>query len=161
MFPEMRRTTQQLSREESIGILSGLSTGVLAVIGENGYPYSVPLNYAYSDNKIYFHCAVSGHKLDAIANNERVSFCVIDHDELDLPGLTTVYRSVIVFGTAKILSNTEEKQAAATLFWRRICSDQKYMEKGLKSIQDTWDSLCMVEIDIEHMTGKASRRLIK
>ena len=82
MFREMRRSRQSLSAEQIDIVLARNSSGVLAVHGENGYPYSVPLNYVYSSGKIYFHCARSGHKLDAIRRDPRVCFTVVDEDTI-------------------------------------------------------------------------------
>ena len=66
MFPAMRRKKQLLSQEETAAVLARGSSGVLALAGENGYPYAVPLSYVYDGGRLYFHCARSGHKLDAI-----------------------------------------------------------------------------------------------
>ena len=82
MFREMRRKKQMLSLEECVAVLDNGTSGVLAVDGDNDYPYAVPLSYVYCDSKIFFHCARSGHKLDAIARNEKVSFCVIEADQV-------------------------------------------------------------------------------
>src|SRR5574344_2695673 len=82
MFREMRRKKQQLSIEQVEKILKQNTSGVLAVFGDDGYPYAVPLSYVYTNSKIYFHGAKEGHKLDSIKNNEKVSFCVIDKDEI-------------------------------------------------------------------------------
>ena len=79
MFPEMRRKRQQLSREEAEAVLTRGTSGVLAVAGADGYPYAVPLSYVYQNGKLWFHCAKSGHKLDAIRREDKASFCVIDH----------------------------------------------------------------------------------
>ena len=103
MFREMRRKKQALSNEENLAILMRGTSGVMAVSGDDDYPYAVPLSYVYHDSKIYFHCAASGHKLDAMRRNPKVSFCVIDRDEVIPQEYTTYFRSVIVFGTVRIL----------------------------------------------------------
>lgn len=112
MFREMRRNKQTLSREESIAVLNRGTSGVLAVSGDDGYPYAVPLSYAYHGSRLYFHCAKSGHKLDAIARNQKASFCVIDQDNVVPHEYTTYFRSVIVFGTARIVEDEAEKKRA-------------------------------------------------
>ena len=89
MFRKMRRFNQQISLSESIEILEKGKTGVLAVLGDNGYPYAVPLNYVYENGKIYFHCAKAGHKISAMQNCEKVSFCVIDKDDVSAEEITT------------------------------------------------------------------------
>ncbi len=73
MFREMRRKRQALSAQECIALLEKGSSGVLALEGDGGYTYAVPLSYLYEDNKIYFHCAKTGHKLDAI--------CILEEEE--------------------------------------------------------------------------------
>ena len=108
MFREMRRSKQQLSREEAAAVLERGTTGVLAVSGDDGYPYAVPVNYVYAAGKIFFHCAVSGHKLDAIGKCDKVSFCVIDQDQVVGEEYTTYFRSVIAFGRARVLEGEEK-----------------------------------------------------
>ena len=82
MFREMRRKKQRLSAEACEAILAEGTSGVLAVDGDGGYPYAVPLSYVYQDGKLFFHCAKSGHKLDAVRRNPRASFCVIGQDRV-------------------------------------------------------------------------------
>lgn len=158
MFREMRRNKQQLSPEESIKILQRATSGVLAVIGDGGYPYAVPLSYVYYNNALFFHGATSGHKLDAIRQNEKFSFCVIDQDEVIPEKLTSAYRSVIVFGTAHVLEDeTEIREAARAL-------GQKY-SPGMNELIDTeiktyMHHMTVVRLDIEHMTGKIGKELL-
>ena len=82
MFRELRRKKQALSQEECTAVLNCVTSGVLALAGDNDYPYAVPISYVYDGEKLYFHCAKSGHKLDAICRNPKASFCVIDKDEI-------------------------------------------------------------------------------
>lgn len=119
MFREMRRNKQQLSTEESIEILKRSSSGVLAVFGDDGYPYAVPLSYVYENGSIWFHGATVGHKLDAIRQNEKFSFCVIDKDDVIPEKLTTAYRSVIAFGRAHILNEENEIRVAAQMLGQK------------------------------------------
>lgn len=159
MFREMRRKKQALSLEESIAVLHRGTSGVLAVSGDHGYPYAVPLSYVYHDRKIFFHCAKTGHKLDAIAGNQKVSFCVIDQDNVVPQEYTTHFRSVIVFGKARILENADEKRSALEIFAARYSPDH---EQGrLQEIEDQFNHVCLVEIAIEHMTGKEAIELTK
>ena len=108
MFREMRRNKQALSDEECREILERCTSGTLAVLGDEGYPYAVPLSYVFINGHIYFHCARAGHKLDAIRACDKVSFCVIDRDEVIPEKFTTKYRSVIVFGRAREVTDPEE-----------------------------------------------------
>ncbi|MTJ92939.1 MAG: pyridoxamine 5'-phosphate oxidase family protein [Desulfovibrio sp.] len=159
MFREMRRKKQMLSHEENIEILNNGTSGVLAVSGDGGYPYAVPLSYAYSDSKIYFHCAQSGHKMDAIAQNQKASFCVISQDNVIPQDFTTHFRSVIAFGKIRILENEVEKRTALEILAAKYSPDH---EQGrLKEIDKFFSKVCVVELAIEHMTGKAAIELVR
>ncbi len=152
MVRELRRKNQLLTEKESIDILNRNTSGTLACTGDNGYPYAVPLSYVYSDGKIYFHCAVEGHKLDAIKCNSKVSFCVIDTDDVLPEKFTTRYRSVIAFGNAEIIEDGNEKRKTLELLARKYSpNDDAAIEK---EINGAIERTCMVEIDIEYMTGK-------
>lgn len=158
MFREMRRKNQLLSLEETISILEQETSGTLAVLGDDGYPYAVPLSYVYEDSKIYFHCAKTGHKMEAIINNDKVSFCIIAQDQIIPEEYTTYYRSVIVFGKARLLEN-EEKRHAVELLAKKYSPED---EAGrAKEIEESFNRVAMVEITIEHMTGKAALELVK
>jgi nitroimidazol reductase NimA-like FMN-containing flavoprotein (pyridoxamine 5'-phosphate oxidase superfamily) len=159
MFREMRRSKQALSLEESIAVLTGGSSGVLAVSGEEDYPYAVPLSYVYRDSKIFFHCAPSGHKLDAIARNPKVSFCVIDQDNVVPQEYTTYFRSVIAFGKARILTDEEEKRSAFEILAAKYSPDHE--EGRLQEIDRLFKQTCLVELAIEHITGKEAIELVK
>ncbi len=158
MFRKMRRFKQQLTEDEAVKILKNSKSGVLAVNGDDGYPYTVPLNFVYTDSKIYFHCAKSGHKLDAIKNDSKVSFCVIAEDKVDSEKLTTLFKSVIVFGKAKIMENEAEIKSEMTAFGLKYNNDINAVEK---EIQREWNGLCCVEIEIEHITGKRAIELLR
>ena len=111
VFREMRRKKQALSQQEVADILHKRTSGVLALLGDNDYPYAVPISYVYDDGKIYFHSAKSGHKIDAIQRTTKASFCVIDKDLVIPEKYTTYFRSVIAFGQIKVIEDESEKRA--------------------------------------------------
>jgi len=159
MFREMRRERQELSREENIAILNRSTSGVLAVLGDDDYPYAVPLSFVYDKTRIYFHCAKTGHKLEAISKNNKVSFCVIDEDKVVPEEYTTYFRSVILFGKARILDNPKEKrEALEKLAAKYFPSDE---EGRKKEIERQFQKVCLVEVVIEHMTGKEAIELVR
>lgn len=160
MFREMRRKKQALSLEENIQVLNRGTSGVLAVFGDDDYPYAVPLSYIYHDNKIFFHCAKTGHKLDAIARNEKVSFCVIDRDQVVPDEYTSYFRSVIVFGKARIMEDEAEKRKAISMLAAKYAPDQEESFR-MQAIEKEFSVLCMIELTIEHMSGKEAIELIK
>ena len=158
MFREMRRKKQLLSEAETIEILQSCTSGVLAVTGDNDYPYAVPLSYAYKDGKLFFHFAKAGHKIDSIVKNNKVSFCVIKTDDVIQKTFTTHFRSVIVFGRARILTEDSEKKYALECLVEKYSPD--YIAEGQSEIEREWKSVSVAEVKIEHMTGKAAIEII-
>jgi nitroimidazol reductase NimA-like FMN-containing flavoprotein (pyridoxamine 5'-phosphate oxidase superfamily) len=159
MFREMRRIKQQLSAEEAVEVLNRCATGVLGVNGDDGYPYTVPLNYVYKDGRIFFHCAKDGHKTDSIPKNDKVTLCVVDQDEVIQKTFSTHYRSVEVFGRARILTEDSEKRAALEALVQKYSPD--YLKEGQQEINDAFSRVCIVEVKIEHLTGKVSLDIVK
>lgn len=157
MFREMRRKNQALGREEIDAVLNRGTSGVLALSGDGGYPYALPISYAYEGDRLIFHCALTGHKLDAIAREPKASFCVIDQDQVVSAEYTTHYRSVIVFGRMRVLEG-EEKRSAAMLLAERYAPGET-VKRHTEEIDGAWDRLCMLEMRIEHLTGKAAKEL--
>lgn len=160
MFRELRRKKQLLSQEETTAILMRGTSGVLALSGDDGYPYAVPISYVYDGGKLYFHCAKSGHKLDAVRRSEKASFCVIAQDQIVPEEYTTYFRSVIAFGRIRVLEEDEEKRAAIEKL------ALKYAPNGTREgraheIQREWTSLCVLELSIEHITGKEAIELAR
>lgn len=160
MFRELRRKKQVLTLEENIQVLTRGTSGVLAVSGDDDYPYAVPLSYVYHDNKIYFHCAKTGHKMDAIARNEKVSFCVIDKDQIVQEEYTSYFRSVIVFGRARVLENEEEKRKAIEILAAKYSPDQEEVHR-MRAIDNEYNIVRMIELSIDHMSGKEAIELVK
>ena len=159
MFREMRRSRQQLSLEAATEILNRNTGGVLAVSGDDGYPYAVPMSYVYAEGKIYFHSAKSGHKIDAIRRSEKASFCVIDQDRVVPEEYTTYFRSVIVFGRIHRVEAEAEKQRVATMLAMKYASDFK---EGIpKEIRSSMGNMEILELTVEHMTAKEAIELVK
>lgn len=152
MFKEMRRKDKLKTQEETIAILQECTNGVLSLADTEGYPYGVPISYVYDDGKIYFHCYTEGLKLDAIKANPKVSFCVVGADNVAAEKFTTVYKSVVCFGEAKIIDDDARKQEILEIILKKYSAD--FMEGGMKYIKAKWDECLCVEITIDHMTGK-------
>ena len=155
---EMRRFKQALTQEECHEVLGRGTSGVLAVTEDRGYPYAVPLSYVWEDGKLYFHCAAAGHKLDAIRADDRASFCVIDLDKIVPEEYTTYFRSVIVFGRARVLDDPREKRHAIEVLAAKYRPG--FPEAMAAEIDGSWDRLCMVELAAEQVTGKQARELM-
>lgn len=160
MFRPMRRSAQALGVDACREVLSRGTSGVLALLGDGGWPYAVPMSYAFDGEKLYFHCAREGHKLDAIRREARASFCVVDRDEVVPEEYTTYFRSVIVFGRVRILEDEAQMRAAIELLARRYFP-QDSAENRRRAIEREWAGLCMLEMDIEHMSGKEAIELAR
>ena len=160
MFRPMRRSAQALDGGACVEILERGTSGVLAVAGDGGWPYAVPLSYAFDGEKLYFHCAREGHKLDAIRREARASFCVVDRDEVVPEEYTTYFRSVIAFGRVRVVEDEAQKRAAIELLARRYFP-QDSAENRRRAIEREWAGLCMLEMDIEHMSGKEAKELAR
>ena len=159
MFRGMRRKGQLLSEAETIAMLQSCTSGVLAVHGDDDYPYAVPLSFAYEDGKLFFHSAKAGHKIDAIERNEKASFCVIGADNVVQSLFTTHYRSAVVFGRVRILTEDAEKRHALECLAKKYSPD--YLEAADSEIERDWKRVCVLELAIEHMTGKAAIEITK
>ena len=162
MFRKIRRTKSEISVEEAKILLKNNKRAAFSVNGDNGYPFTIPINFYYdeNENKIYFHSAKSGHKIDAIKAHCKASFCVIDQDEIIPSEYTTYFRSVIAFGTIRILHDSEQKRTAIEKL------TQKYVPNGgisnrKQAIDQEWEGLCMLEMAIKHLTGKEAIELAK
>jgi hypothetical protein len=158
MFRDLRRSKQLLTKEATVSVLQRCSNGVLACLGDDDYPYAVPLSYAYVNDKIYFHSAKQGHKLDAIRKHPKVSFCVIDEDAIVSKEYTSYFRSVIVFGKARFVEG-EEKQTALQAIVEKYSGDQP-LEAKQKEVSGCTQAL-LVAIDIEHLSGKEAIELVQ
>ena len=157
MFREMRRKNQLLTDEECIEILNSSTSGTLALLGDNDYPYSVPISYVYNDGKLYFHSALTGHKIDAINMHSKASFCVIAQDKVVPEKYTTYFRSVIAFGKICVIDNDAEKLRAIEILAEKY--SPQLAEGRKKEIEDNFSRMCMIELNIEHMTGKEAKEL--
>lgn len=160
MFREMRRKKQMLSREDCIKILKKGTSGVLSLCGSDEYPYAVPLSFVYDGDRIFFHSAGTGHKLDLIQANPRASFCVIGQDLVVPKEYTTYFRSVIAFGTIHILKNDEEKRFAIEKLAVKYAPENTDIQHR-KIIFQEWNALCVLEMQIDFLTGKEAIELVK
>ena len=158
-FRQMRRKRQQLSQEESIAILQKATAGTLALLGDDGYPYAVPISYVYNEGKIYFHSALNGHKVDAIRKYDKASFCVIEQDDVQPEKYTTFFRSVIAFGRIHIIEDEKEKLEIVRMLGNRYNPNQD--DALQKEIESGLSRLLAIRFDIEHLTGKEAIELVK
>ena len=151
MFREMRRKAQQLSEDECISILTKAPRGVLAVLGDSGYPYAIPLNFLYKDGALYFHGAKTGHKVDALMKCNKVSFCVIDEGKKTEGAWYFTFKSVIAFGTVSFLTN----EAEALEHVRELgLKYNPYAEDVEDELNNAKNRVLCFKMNIDHLSGK-------
>lgn len=157
MFRPMRRIKQELSEGEAREILERGTSGVLALAGDGGYPYAVPISYALDGDRIIFHSAGTGHKIDAVKGCGKASFCVIDRDEVVPERFTTRYRSAIAFGRIRVLEGQEALEALDKLAARYYPGDDG--SERAREIGGSEGRVCVLELRIEHLSGKQAKEL--
>ena len=159
MFRPLRRFRQLMPENEAYDMLSSASTGVLALSGDDGYPYAVPVNFVLDGEKIYIHGAKAGHKMDSVRKYDKASFCVVGEDTVVPERFTTHYRSVICFGRVREVRDDETKLRAV------IALADKYSpgmpEERDREIEREWPGLGVIEFTIEHITAKESTELME
>lgn len=154
MFREMRRQDRKLTQTETDAILQNGTYGVLSMIGENDYAYGVPLSYVYTENQLYFHCALEGQKLTCIRKANKVSFCVVGKAVALPDKFSMEYTSAIVFGAASEVYDME-KNTALMAFVEKYSSN--YIAAGKAYADSAHHNTVVFKIDIEHITGKARK----
>ena len=153
-FRPMRRFKQQITDDECVAILRSAYRGTLAVIGDGGYPYALPINFVYHEGKIYFHCAMSGHKLDAVRQCEKASFCVISEPCKEEDSWWYHVTSVICFGKICEINDPEQKDRLLRTL------GTKYFPEGYDidaDMRKNSSQAIVLEFSIDHMTGKKVR----
>ena len=159
MFREMRRKNQLLPLAEAEEILKNNTVGILALSGDNGYPYSVPMSYAYDNGRIIFHSAKNGHKTDAIEGCDKASFCVVDKNDIVAQEYTTYYRSVIVFGRIHIVREKAEMTSALHLLGEKY--NPGHHNECREEIEKFINNVVVLILEAEHITGKAAKELLR
>lgn len=149
----MLRVKQQLTREECIDILKQEKRGVLSVLGDDDYPYGVPINHYYheEDGKLYFHGGKNGHRIDAVRRHNKASFCVYDRGYRQGDEWFLNIRSVIVFGRIEFIEDRDRIYEISRLLSYKFTKDEEYIEH---EIQHSGPGTLMLALTPEHMTGK-------
>lgn len=153
MFREMRKKQRELSNEEAIEILNYADYGFISINGEE-YPYGVPINFVYLNDKIYFHGATGGYKLDMIKRNNKICFTAVTKHDILPDKFSTDYRSVIVFGDAYEVFDEEKISVLMALIEKFSLS---YIDEGKKYIARAEKATRVFGVTINHITGKGRK----
>jgi len=150
----VRRIDREIETVDAISLLTHCEYGVLSTIGNDGQPYGVPLSYVYKDNTLYFHSALTGHKIENIENEPRISFCAVGHTNTLPSKFGTEYESVVVFGVASEVQGAERNDA---LLWLIEKYSPELIKEGRSYIEQNEKATKVIKITIEHISGKRAQ----
>lgn len=153
MFRNVARKKKMIPMEECIHLLKTETRGVLSVLGDDNYPYGMPMNHWYNeeDGNIYFHCGKKGHRLDALRSHAKVSFCVYDSGYRNEADWAYNVKSVIVFGRMDVIDDMETIIDFTTKLSYKFTQDEEYIQGEIEKYgQET----LLLRLKPEHMTGK-------
>jgi uncharacterized protein len=151
---DIRRSDREITTQEAKEILDNAEYGIMSTVSKDGQPYGLPLSYVHKNECIYFHCAVSGHKLENTEHNSKVSFCVVGRTKVLPDKFGTEYESAVVFGVASEVNGTERQDALLWLL-EKYCSD--FIEEGKHYIEQKDKITKVFKIEIGQISGKARR----
>ena len=153
MFRKIRKIKNEISAEEAKDLLKNNRRAAFSVNGDDGYPYTIPVNFYYDedDNKIYFHSAKKGHKIDSIKADDKICFTTWEDGYLEDDDWAFHVSSCVVFGRAKLIEDrkiTEEKVRKFALKYYPSAEEvEEEIKSGINGVQ-------LVAIEIEHISGK-------
>jgi len=153
MFRELTRKNRALSREECVAILREEKRGVLSVLGDEEYPYGMPMNHLYcvEDGCLYFHCGRGGHRLDAVRKHDKVSFCVMDQGKSEAGEWALRFRSVIVFGRMEVVEDPDTVIAMTRRLCYKFTDDEGYIRQEIENFAH---KTVLLKLFPEHICGK-------
>jgi len=153
MFRDMIRKNRKITNEECIEILQNEKRGVLSVLGDDDYPYGMPMNHWYDaeDGNVYFHCGNIGHRLEALRKHDKVSFCVFDEGFRREGEWALNIKSVIVFGRMEIIDDLETITDITTKLSHKFTNDDEYIRK---EIEGHAHRTLLLKLTPEHICGK-------
>ena len=151
---DIRRSDRVITIQEAKFLLDNTEYGIMSTVSKDGQPYGVPLSYVHKGRSIYFHCAISGHKLENIKHNAKVSFCVVGKTKVLPDKFGTEYESAVVFGLASEVNGAEKHDALVWLL-EKYCSD--FIEEGKRYIEQKDKITKVFKIEIDRISGKARR----
>lgn len=153
MFRDLVRKNKELSRSECIDLLVSQTRGVLSVLGDDDYPYGMPMNHYYNpdDGNLYFHCGNIGHRLEALQKHNKVSFCTFDNGYVNEGEWAYNVKSVIVFGKIEFVDDVNVMQDIVTKLSYKFIQDDDYIANEIKN---HGHRTLLMKLNIEHMCGK-------
>lgn len=154
MYPQMRRSKNEMSKESVLELLCKGEYGTLALISPENFPYSLPISYVFDGTAIYLHGAKEGFKIKSLLSNPKVSFSVVGRTKISPETFTTKYESLVVFGKAHLIEEGPEKQEALMHFIKKYAPS--FLAEGQAYISRSGNATCIIKIEIEHVSGKSN-----
>ncbi len=153
MFRSIRQKRNEISTDEAKELLRSSRRGILAVNGDDGYPYAIPINYLYDEDahKIVFHGAKAGYKVDCLKVCDKVCFTVYGNERIQEESWAPFLQSTVVFGRCHLVENQEATMMLIKKFAMKYYPDEKLVDEAVAS---SGRAVQMFEIEIEHMSGK-------
>ncbi len=153
MFRKIRKIKNEISAEEAKVLLRNNKRAAFSVNGDDGYPYTIPVNFYYdeNDNKIYFHSAKKGHKIDSIKANDKICFTTWNDGYLEDGDWAFHVSSCVVFGRAKLIEDRKTTEEKVRKFARKYYPSVEEVEEEIKK---AINGVQLVSIEIEHVSGK-------
>ena len=152
-FRPLKSKVNAISEEECLQLLREEKRGVLSVLGDGGYPYATPMNHYYHDEDgfLYFHCGRSGHRIDALEHDDRVSFCCYSAAPPADGGWAMRVKSVVAFGRMEVIDDRGLVCDIAARMCRKFTDDESFIER---EIERSADATLLMRFRIEHISGK-------
>jgi len=153
MFRSIRKKKNEISLDETKELLRCSRRGILAVNGDNGYPYAIPINYLYDENteKIIFHGAKAGHKVDSLKACDKVCFTVYGNETVKEEAWAPYVQSAVVFGRCHLIENKETSIELLKQFAMKYYPNEDMVANGIAA---AGSAAQMFQIEIEHISGK-------
>lgn len=156
MFRQLARYKQKLTEEECEEVLSNALRGVLAVNGDDGYPYALPINFYYDSaaRKIYFHSGKAGYKLDCLTRSDKASFTAMDEGVRHEGEWWLEIKSVIAFGRIERISDPEKTVEISRQLSHKFTQDDAYINREIEKYAS---ATLLLALSIEDLCGKRVR----
>ena len=153
MFRPMRRPKNAIPDEQAKKLLREEKRGVIAMNGDDGYPFAIPVDYFYDETagKIYFHGVKSGYKVDALRRCDKVCFTVYGGETIREEAWAPYLRSVVVFGRCRLLEQSPETMALLKRFAMKYYPEEQLADE---EIRKDGAAAQLFEIEIHHLSGK-------
>ncbi len=153
MFRPIRRKEKEIGMQAAKELLHSARRGVLAVNGDDGYPYGIPINYLYDEENetILFHGSCAGHKAEAINRCDKVCFTVVSGETVKEEAWAPYLKSVVVFGRCHPVEERETAMAAVKRFAMKYYPDEQTADE---EIRRSGRAVRMYAIKIEHISAK-------